>query len=87
MFEPIGGTAPGFEGTGQINPLAAIGAAGMLLRTLGERVGADAIETAVGRVAGSLPSLRAGEMGISTSEVGDRVASLVAEPERASAPA
>lgn len=85
MFEPIGGTAPGFEGTGQINPLAAIGAAGMMLRILGEAAGADAIDTAVGEVAGSLPSLRAGEMGISTSEVGDRVASLVAEPEKARA--
>jgi 3-isopropylmalate dehydrogenase len=87
MFEPIGGTAPGFEGTGQINPLAAIGAAGMMLRTLGENAAADAVERAVGEVAGSLPSLRAGEMGISTTEVGDRVASLVAKPERAGAPA
>jgi 3-isopropylmalate dehydrogenase len=87
MFEPIGGTAPGFEGTGQINPLAAIGAAAMMLRILGETAGAAAVESAVGEVAGSLPSLRAGEMGITTSEVGDRVASLVAEPEKAGAPA
>jgi 3-isopropylmalate dehydrogenase len=87
MFEPIGGTAPGFEGTGQINPLAAIGAAGMMLRNLGESAGADAVEAAVGEVAGSLPSLRAGEMGISTTEVGDRVTSLVAEPEKAGTPA
>jgi 3-isopropylmalate dehydrogenase len=37
MFEPIGGTAPGFEGTGKINPLAAIGAAAMMLTAnLGE---------------------------------------------------
>jgi 3-isopropylmalate dehydrogenase len=85
MFEPIGGTAPGFEGTGQINPLAAIGAVGMMLRTLGENAAADAVDGAVGEVAGSLRSLRAGEMGITTSEVGDRVASLVAEPERAGA--
>jgi 3-isopropylmalate dehydrogenase len=87
MFEPIGGTAPGFEGTGLINPLAAIGAAGMMLRVLGEVGAADAVENAVGEVAGSLPSLRAGEMGITTSEVGDRVASLVAEPEKAGATA
>ncbi|MGH8873341.1 MAG: 3-isopropylmalate dehydrogenase [Acidimicrobiia bacterium] len=85
MFEPIGGTAPGFEGTGLINPLAAIGAAGMMLDVLGERPAAAAIETAVGEVAGSLPSLRAGEMGMSTSEVGDRVVALVAEPETAGA--
>jgi 3-isopropylmalate dehydrogenase len=79
MFEPIGGTAPGFEGTGQINPLASIGAAAMMMEVLGESAAATAIETAVGEVAGSLPSLRAGKMGISTAEVGDRVASLVGE--------
>jgi 3-isopropylmalate dehydrogenase len=77
MFEPIGGTAPGFEGTGKINPLAAIGAAAMMLRQLDEAAAADAIEAAVATVAGSLPSLRAGEMGASTGEVGDRVAALV----------
>lgn len=73
MFEPIGGTAPGFEGTGKINPLAAIGSAAMMLDILAETIAAKAIEDAVGQVAGSLPSLRAGEMGASTSEVGDMV--------------
>ena len=82
MFEPIGGTAPGFEGTGQINPLAAIGAAAMMLDTLGEKEAASAIETAVGAVAGSLPSLRAGEMGSSTTEVGNRVAEMVSSSEK-----
>ncbi|MEX2651860.1 MAG: 3-isopropylmalate dehydrogenase [Acidimicrobiia bacterium] len=77
MFEPIGGTAPGFEGTGQINPLAAIGAAGMMLDHLGEAAAGAAVYQAVGKVAGSLPSLRAGKMGASTSEVGDRVSELV----------
>jgi 3-isopropylmalate dehydrogenase len=85
MFEPIGGTAPGFEGTGLINPLAAIGAAAMMLDVLGETDAASAVEKAVGEVAGSLPSLRAGEMGASTSEVGDRVVSLVAETKTAGA--
>lgn len=78
MFEPIGGTAPGFEGTGKINPLAAIGAAAMMLETLGEDPAAAAVERAVGTVAGSLPSLRAGEMGASTAEVGDMVVNLIA---------
>ena len=77
MFEPIGGTAPGFEGTGKINPLAAIGAAAMLLTELGITEAGDAVERAVAEVAGSLPSLRAGEMGLTTSQVGDRVAALV----------
>ncbi len=79
MFEPIGGTAPGFEGTGQINPLAAIGAAAMMLETLGETEAALTIEAAIGSVAGSLPSLRAGEMGSTTAEVGDAVCELVGQ--------
>jgi 3-isopropylmalate dehydrogenase len=77
MFEPIGGTAPGFEGTGQINPLAAIGAAAMMLAHLGEDAAAAVVDRAVGKVAGSLPSLRAAKMGASTSEVGDQVCELV----------
>jgi 3-isopropylmalate dehydrogenase len=85
MFEPIGGTAPGFEGTGKINPLAAIGAAAMMLQVLGEPDAAAAVETAVGQVAGALPSLRAGEMGMTTEQVGDRVAALVLDPMPASA--
>jgi len=76
MFEPIGGTAPGFEGTGRINPLAAIGAAAMMLNQLGETGAGSVIEDAVGRVAGELPSLRAGQMGLTTSQVGDRVLEL-----------
>ncbi len=86
MFEPIGGTAPGFEGTGQINPLAAIGATAMMLDNIGEKTAATAIETAVGDVAGSLSSLRAGQMGATTSEVGDRVAESVAATNSAEAP-
>ncbi len=77
MFEPIGGTAPGFEGTGTINPLAAIGAGAMLLRSVGAGEAGDAVEAAVSEVAGSLPSLRAGEMGETTTQIGDRVADLV----------
>ncbi len=85
MFEPIGGTAPGFEGTGQINPLASIGSAAMMLATLGEDAAGLAVEEAVGKVAGSLPSLRGGEMGISTSQVGDKVAEMVASHDTAGA--
>ncbi len=77
MFEPIGGTAPDVAGTGKINPLAAIGAAGMLLTHTGQTAAGAAVETAVATVAGALPSLAAGAMGMSTSEVGDRVCELV----------
>ena len=77
MFEPIGGTAPGFEGTGHINPLAAIGSAAMMLNVLGESEAGSLVEAATGQVAGSLPSLWAGKMGATTTEVGDQVAALV----------
>ena len=79
MFEPIGGTAPDVAGAGKINPLAAIGAAAMLMSYAGHPDAGTAIESAVADVAGSLPSLAAGEMGMSTSAVGDRVSDLIAQ--------
>ncbi|MBR1951511.1 MAG: 3-isopropylmalate dehydrogenase, partial [Lentisphaeria bacterium] len=42
MFEPIGGSAPKYTGMGVINPLAAVGAAGMMLDFLGEKEAAAA---------------------------------------------
>ena len=80
MFEPIGGSAPKYTGKGVINPLAAICAGQMMLETLGEEQAGDAIEQAVMHVtANKLKSLAAGKMGYSTSQVGDLVASKVAE--------
>jgi len=74
MFEPIGGSAPKYTGKGVINPLAAICAGGMMLEHLGEAGAAQAIEQAVMQVTGTkLKSLAAGQMGFSTSEVGDLV--------------
>jgi 3-isopropylmalate dehydrogenase len=74
MFEPIGGSAPKYTGKNVINPLAAVCAGGMLLEQLGESASAQALEQAVMRVTGSkLKSLAAGQMGFSTSEVGDLV--------------
>ncbi len=79
MFEPIGGSAPKYTGKNVINPLAAICAGGMLLETLGEDTAAAAIDTAVhdALASGKIKSLSAGKMGMSTTEVGDFVASLV----------
>ena len=74
MFEPIGGSAPKYTGQHVINPLAAICAGGMLLDQLGETQAARAVEQAVMQVtATKLKSLAAGQMGYSTSEVGDLV--------------
>ena len=80
MFEPIGGSAPKYKGKNVINPLAAICAAGMMLEHLGEEKAGRAIEKAVMTVTGKkLKSLAAGQMGYSTTEVGDLVAKLMKE--------
>jgi 3-isopropylmalate dehydrogenase len=80
MFEPIGGSAPKYTGKGVINPLAAICAAQMMLGALNEEKAANAIEQAVMYVtANKLKSLAATKMGYSTSQVGDLVATKVAE--------
>lgn len=80
MFEPIGGTAPAFTGLNQINPLAAICSAAMMLESLGQEQAAEKIEDSVKTVtATKLKSLAAAKMGYSTTEVGDMVAQLVAD--------
>jgi 3-isopropylmalate dehydrogenase len=73
MFEPIGGSAPDHTGRGTINPLAAIGATEMLLRELGEVDAAARIDRGIRAATGKMRSMRAGEMGFSTGEVGDLV--------------
>jgi 3-isopropylmalate dehydrogenase len=73
MFEPIGGTAPSETGKGTINPLAAIGALEMLLRQLGETVAADRVDRGIRAATQQMKSMRAGEMGYTTTEVGDLV--------------
>jgi len=73
MFEPIGGTAPSETGKGTINPLAAIGAMEMLLRQLGETAAAERVDRGIRHATGRMKSMRAGEMGFSTTEVGDLV--------------
>ena len=78
MFEPIGGSAPKYTGKNVINPLASIVAASMMLDILGETEAADAVESAVMEITGTkIKSLSAGQMGYSTSEVGDMVAERV----------
>lgn len=78
MFEPIGGSAPKYTGRNVINPLAAIGAAQMMMDYLGETEAASAIEDAIRWVvAEKLESLSAGKMGYGTREVGDLVAGAV----------
>jgi 3-isopropylmalate dehydrogenase len=80
MFEPIGGSAPKYTGKNVINPLAAICAGAMMMDFLGQKAVANRIESAVMRVvARDIKSLSAGRMGMSTTQIGDRVAKYVAE--------
>jgi 3-isopropylmalate dehydrogenase len=74
MFEPIGGSAPKYSGKGIINPVAAILAAQMMLQVLGEQEAADAVERSTVAAIGRMKSMAAGQMGYSTSEIGDMVA-------------
>ena len=85
MFEPIGGSAPKYTGKNVINPLAAIGAMGMMLEWLGEEEAAKLVEEAiVFATSKKLKSLAAGKMGYSTSEVGDLLVDyIVAKPKKA----
>jgi 3-isopropylmalate dehydrogenase len=73
MFEPIGGTAPDHTGKGTINPLAAIGAVEMLLRQVGEAEAASRVDRGIRAATSRMKSMRAGEMGFTTAEVGDLV--------------
>jgi 3-isopropylmalate dehydrogenase len=73
MFEPIGGSAPVHTGKGTINPLAAICALEMLLRQVGEQGAAERVDAGVRHACSKLHSMRAGQMGYSTGEVGDLV--------------
>jgi 3-isopropylmalate dehydrogenase len=79
MFEPIGGSAPKYTGKNVICPIAAIAAAQMMLAQLGEAQAADRVEQAIIKAltSGKMKSVSAGRMGLSTSEVGDLVASYV----------
>ena len=77
MFEPMGGSAPKYTGKNVINPIAAIGAAMMMLDTLGESGASQAVEAAMVSVMQKMKSQAAGQMGMGTTEVGDMVAKLV----------
>jgi len=74
MFEPMGGSAPKYAGKNVINPMAAISACMMMLDHLGEKKAAERVEKAMMQVlVKHLKGMAAGEMGHTTSEVGDLV--------------
>jgi len=78
MFEPIHGSAPKYTGQNVICPIAAIAATGMMMEHLGEEECGKAIDEAITK---ALASGKLGDLstrsGVSTTETGDLVASLV----------
>ena len=79
MFEPIGGSAPKYTGLSKVNPIAAIAAAQMMLEYLGETKAAQAVEDGIKKTATMMKSMGAGQMGYTTTEVGDLVAKNAVE--------
>jgi 3-isopropylmalate dehydrogenase len=78
MFEPISGSAPKYAEKNNINPIAAILAAQLMLDTLGETDAAQMIEMAVMKVLQEdLKGVAAGQMGYSTSDVGDLIVDFI----------
>ncbi|KAI9820539.1 MAG: 3-isopropylmalate dehydrogenase [Thelocarpon impressellum] len=74
IYEPIHGSAPDISGQGQVNPVAAILSAAMLLQySLGLAAEASAIEAAVRLTIDAGVRTRDIEGSASTSEVGDAV--------------
>ena len=79
MFEPMGGSAPKYTGQNIINPIAAIAAMQMMLSVLGEDESANLIEDAIKKVVSKdMKSMSAGKMGLSTSQIGDKIADYIA---------
>jgi 3-isopropylmalate dehydrogenase len=82
LFEPVHGSAPEIAGRGIANPIGAIASAAMLLRFgLGLREAADAVDRAIAAVlsagARTADIAQAGEIPLTTSEVGERIARFV----------
>ncbi|WP_028476444.1 3-isopropylmalate dehydrogenase [Nocardia sp. CNY236] len=71
MFEPVHGSAPDIAGQFTADPTAAILSVALLLGHLGDSVAAARIESAVAK------DLAARSGGVSTKEVGDRIAAAV----------
>lgn len=77
MFEPVHGTAPSFAGKGVINPIATVLTAVMMLNHLGEVEAAISIESATREVIKKMKSMLVGQMGYSTSDIGDMIAERI----------
>jgi len=82
MFEPMGGSAPKYTGTHQINPIACISATAMLLEHTGYEKAASRVMRAIQYVTGhKMKSQAAGKMGYTTQQVGDLVVEALDLPD------
>jgi 3-isopropylmalate dehydrogenase len=79
MFEPVHGSAPDIAGSGRADPVAAVMSLGHLLEFLGEHTSALRIDHAVGAMLAERGDRRPDGVEYSTSDVGDRLAELVAD--------
>lgn len=79
MFEPIHGSAPDIAGTGTANPMAAVLATALLLDHLGEPSAARALEGGVQATVPHLVPATGAHHGPTTEEIGDLIASAVAD--------
>ncbi len=79
MFEPVHGSAPDIAGKGWANPVAAVLSVAVCLGHLGEPEAASAVESAAVSVLPTMGAMAGPEMGASTDQLGDRIASLIAE--------
>jgi tartrate dehydrogenase/decarboxylase/D-malate dehydrogenase len=77
MFEPFHGSAPDIAGKGIANPIGAIWAGAMLLDHLGEKGAASLVLQAIAQVLEE--GVKSPDLGgsVSTSQMGDAVASVV----------
>jgi 3-isopropylmalate dehydrogenase len=78
MFEPVHGSAPDIAGRGWANPVAAVLSAALCLSHLGEDEAATRLEEAAAAALLDLKTMGGSEMGMSTTEIGDRIAATVA---------
>ncbi|MGQ0849948.1 MAG: 3-isopropylmalate dehydrogenase [Actinomycetota bacterium] len=77
MFEPVHGSAPDIADKGWANPVAAVLSLAMCLHQLGEVEAAAAVEGAAVSVLPQLKTMGGPDMGMSTAEIGDLIASRI----------
>lgn len=78
MFEPVHGSAPDIAGNGWANPVAAVLSTAMALDHLGESEASRTVEQAAASVLPELKTMGGPDMGMSTTQIGDLVASRIA---------